>query len=183
MIRFTHLTSIALFGILAVGCGSDPKPEPDTPAGLGDASGAANANAGADADANKNKGTPVGIDPRIAEMCDLDETRFDFDSASLAPAATNVLDKLAECFVSGKGKDHAINLVGHADERGETEYNIGLGHRRAGAVAKYLDGKGLGGDRVDTSSRGDLEATIGTDEQGWAKDRKVEILLRDPADE
>ncbi|MBW2455694.1 MAG: OmpA family protein [Deltaproteobacteria bacterium] len=181
MIRFTHLTSIALFGVLAIGCGSDPKPEPDTAADLGSASGATNPNDGADA--NKNKGTPVGIDPRIAELCDLDETRFDFDSASLGAPAESVLNKLAECFVSGKGKDHSINLVGHADERGETEYNVGLGHRRAGAVAKYLDGKGLGGDRVDTSSRGDLEASVGTDERGWAKDRKVEILLRDPADE
>jgi len=181
MNRFTHLTSIALCGALAAGCGSDPKPEPDTAAdmGSGTAATAPTNTAGADA----NKATPVGIDPRIAEMCDLEETRFDFDSANLAPQARGVLDALAECFVNGKGKGANINLVGHADERGETEYNIGLGHRRAGAVAKYLEGKGFGGKRVDTSSRGDLEATIGTDEAGWAKDRKVEILLRDAEDE
>ena len=179
MIRTTHLTWIALCGVLAVGCGSDPKPEPDTAADQGAGTGATDPSKSDGDDAANRKAVPVGIDPRIAEMCDLPEARFDFDSSAVSSAARTVLDALAECFVNGKGKGHKLNLVGHADERGETEYNLALGHRRAGGVAAYLAKKGLGDDRVDTSSEGDREATIGADEAGWAKDRKVEILLRD----
>ncbi len=182
MIRTTHLSWIALCGVLAVGCGSDPKPEPDTAADHGANLGADDANKGDGDDGANKKGVPVGIDPRIAEMCDLKETRFDFDSTNLGSRARSVLDALAECFINGKGKGHKLNLVGHADERGETEYNLSLGHRRAGSVATYLAKQGLGDDRVGTSSEGDREATIGTDETGWAKDRKVEILLNDAED-
>jgi peptidoglycan-associated lipoprotein len=163
---------IVLAGVLALGCGSDPKPEPETP----------NTGGGAVTTTPAPKGdgsgdtAPVGIEDKIAKMCDLPEARFDFNSASVSSSARSVLDKLAECFLTGKGKGKNMNIVGHADERGETEYNFALGQRRAGSIADYLAKKGLKEDRVATSSRGELEAT-GTDKSGWARDRKVEILL------
>ena len=86
------------------------------------------------------------------------------------------LDALAECFINGPAQGKRMLLVGHADPRGEDEYNFGLGQKRAGAVADYLQGKGLEQGRMDPSSRGELDAT-GTDEAGWALDRKVEITL------
>jgi peptidoglycan-associated lipoprotein len=120
----------------------------------------------------------VGIDDRIVKLCNLPEPRFDFDSTRVGSAAAKVLDALAECFLNGPGKGKSIRLVGHADPRGETEYNFGLGQRRAGEVASYLGGKGLGEDRVATSSRGELDAT-GTDDEGYSKDRRVDIVLAD----
>ena len=163
---------IVLAGVLALGCGSDPKPEPETP----DTGGGAVTTTPGPKSNGSGDVAPVGIEDRIAKMCDLPEARFDFDSASVSDSARSVLDKLAECFLTGKGKGMNMNIVGHADERGETEYNFALGQRRAGSIASYLAKKGLKDDRVATSSRGELEAT-GTDSSGWARDRKVEILL------
>lgn len=120
--------------------------------------------------------TPVAIDSRIKEMCKLPEARFDFDSARLGSGAQNMLNALASCFLEGKGKGKNMNIVGHTDPRGPKDYNLALGHKRAAAVAGYLATKGLKDDRVDTSSRGEEEAT-GTEESGWSVDRKVEILL------
>jgi peptidoglycan-associated lipoprotein len=118
----------------------------------------------------------IRIDKRLADLCSLPQANFAFDSAALSPQAKAALDALAECLVSGRGKDERLTLVGHADPRGDEEYNLGLGQRRASSVATYLEGKNLPADRMETSSRGELDAT-GTDEATWAQDRRVDIGL------
>ena len=118
----------------------------------------------------------VTIDPRIVELCGISEPNFAYNSSSLSSQAKKTLDALATCFVSGPARGKNMRLVGHADPRGDEEYNFGLGQRRADNVGGYLAKRGLGGDRVETSSRGELDAT-GTDDAGWTRDRKVEILL------
>lgn len=118
----------------------------------------------------------VAVDDEVAKLCELEETRFDFNSAKLSKSASKVLDDLAVCFVSGPAKDRSMRLVGHADPRGDDDYNMGLGQRRAGSVSTYLAKKGLPDGRMETSSRGELDAT-GEDDSGWSKDRRVDILL------
>lgn len=170
MIRTTTLSWMALASLLAVGCGSDPKPPPQPqPSGNVRSSNDKGGNSQSD------KG-PVGIDDRIVKMCNLPEAHFEFDSAAVSDSARTMLDQLANCFLTGPAKGKNMRIVGHADPRGETEYNFALGQRRAGSIEKYLKDKGLGDDRVATSSRGELDAT-GTDEGGFARDRKVEIVL------
>lgn len=118
----------------------------------------------------------VTIDPRIVALCGIDEPAFEYNSSSLSKSAKATLDALATCFVSGPAVGKNMRLVGHADQRGDEEYNLGLGQRRADNVGGYLRKRKLGSDRVETSSRGELDAT-GTDEVSWTRDRKVEILL------
>jgi peptidoglycan-associated lipoprotein len=166
---------LALVSLLALGCGSDPAPPPETSSDAANAN-AATTTAQGNEDGDGDGPMGVGVDERIAKMCSLPEARFDFDSASVSASAKSVLDAIAACFVSGPGKDKGMNIVGHADPRGPTTYNFGLGQRRAGSVAKYLTTAGVTETRIETSSRGELEAS-GGDESGWAKDRKVEILL------
>ena len=120
--------------------------------------------------------SPVSVSDRIRKMCNLPQARFDFDSSQLSSSAKNMLDALATCFDTGAGKGKSINIVGHTDNRGPKDYNRALGHKRAAAVSSYLAGKGMGEDRVNVSSRGEEDAT-GSDEAGWARDRRVEILL------
>ncbi|MCA9637387.1 MAG: OmpA family protein [Myxococcales bacterium] len=132
-----------------------------------------------DADEGKdpNKAN-VTIDPRIIELCGIDEPHFSFNSSSLSPQAKKTLDALATCFKTGKAVGKNMRLVGHTDPRGDEEYNLGLGQKRADSVGGYLKKRGLGSDRVETSSRGKMDAT-GSDDASWAQDRKVEILLAD----
>ncbi len=119
------------------------------------------------------------VDGEVAKMCDLPEAHFELNSAALSGKAKSVLDKLAECFKSGPGKDKRMSITGHADPRGTEDDNFALGQRRSGSVGVYLQKAGLGENRIDTGSRGELDAT-GTDEAGWAKDRRVEIRLAKP---
>lgn len=121
----------------------------------------------------------VHIDDRIMKACgDIPKTHFGFDSADIDPDASSSLAALARCFTTGALAGRSVKLVGHADMRGETEYNFGLGQKRAGSVAEFLAKKGVESGHLSTSSHGEIEAT-GLDEDGWAQDRYVEVLLAD----
>jgi peptidoglycan-associated lipoprotein len=126
---------------------------------------------------SKDLGTGrVAIEPRLAAMCSLTEPNFDFDSSALSSSARGTLDLLAECLLGGAAKDKNIQMVGHADPRGDEEYNLGLGQRRATEVESYLRDKGVSDRRIETSSRGELDA-MGTNEATWGPDRRVDIAL------
>ena len=131
-----------------------------------------------DAEGKDPERSDVTVDPRITAMCGIDEPNFAFNSSALSSQAKRVLNAIAACFKDGPAAGHSMRLVGHADPRGDEEYNFGLGQQRADNVGRYLAKRGVGNDRLETSSRGELDA-VGTDEAGWKRDRKVEILLAD----
>lgn len=120
----------------------------------------------------------INISDEIKKACGLTDTeaRFAYNSANVREADRAVMKKLAECFTTGKLKGRTMQLVGHADPRGEPEYNLVLGGRRADNVAGALKAEGLPAAQVTTTSRGEMEAR-GTDEASWAKDRRVDIHL------
>jgi peptidoglycan-associated lipoprotein len=121
----------------------------------------------------------VHIDDRIVRACgDLPTAHFAFDSANVLPDSASALDALARCFVSGPLRGRGMKLIGHADPRGETEYNLALGHQRAYSVLDILAQRGIEIGRMTTSSKGEFDA-VGSDEDGWARDRKVEVILAD----
>ena len=51
-----------------------------------------------------------------------------------------------------------------------------LGGRRADNVKTAIVTAGMNGAKVDSTSRGEMDAS-GTDETGWAQDRRVDIML------
>jgi peptidoglycan-associated lipoprotein len=122
----------------------------------------------------------VHIDDAILKACGIQTPKafFAFDSAHLQAHDTSVLEQVARCFTTGPLKGRTVRLVGHADPRGETEYNFVLGNSRADAVGGFLRTKGLDKSKMQSSSRGELDAT-GTDESGWARDRRVDVQLAD----
>lgn len=172
--RTLHIFALTLASIVvAAGCGSAPKAQPVV--------GSSATNAVGPTTARQDVATPtsgsVQIDPRIAKACgDLPETHFAFDSARVQSDAASALNALARCFSTGPLKGRSMSLIGHTDPRGEVEYNLGLGQRRAGSVAGYLGGHGLSSNAMSTSSRGEQDAT-GRDEQGWARDCRVDVML------
>lgn len=121
----------------------------------------------------------VHIDDRIVRACgNLPTAHFAFDSTNVLPDSASALDALARCFVSGPLHDKGLRLIGHADPRGETEYNLALGHQRAYSVVDILAQRGVNLARMAASSKGEFEA-VGVDESGWARDRKVDVILAD----
>ncbi len=118
----------------------------------------------------------VNVAPEIVAACGMPTPHFAFDSSALGP--DEGLDALATCFTTGPMKGRKMVLVGHADPRGETEYNFALGQRRSGSVQDYLTHHRMNESNVTSTSRGELDAR-GTDEAGWAQDRRVDVSLGD----
>ncbi len=72
-----------------------------------------------------------------------------------------------------------VQLEGHADERGSSEYNLALGERRAQSVKKFLLDYGIATDRVTTISYGkERPAEQGHTEAAWSKNRRVAFNLK-----
>jgi peptidoglycan-associated lipoprotein len=129
------------------------------------------------ADNAQNTGT-IQISDEIRKKCGISDSEayFAFDSSRLRSTDLAPLDKVAVCFTRGPLSGRGIRLVGHADPRGPADYNMMLGHARADSVGHYLDDRGMERSKTETTSRGAQDAT-GVDESGWAKDRRVDVLL------
>jgi peptidoglycan-associated lipoprotein len=101
---------------------------------------------------------------------------FEYDSAALAEEDRVLLGQVAKCLTEGALKGRSVNLVGRADPRGEPEYNMTLGGSRSDTVKRYMVDLGVGREHMLGTSRGEMDAT-GTNESGWAHDRRVDVEL------
>ena len=100
---------------------------------------------------------------------------FEFDSAKLTSESIALLETHGN-FIAANG-EVTVRLEGHADERGSREYNIALGDRRAQSVRRVLLFQGASTDQVDTVSYGEEQpAVFGSNEEAWAKNRRVELI-------
>ena len=171
-----QLWTSALLATLAIGCGSEATPAPETPATKTETP-APPAKTSEKPGDDPTK-SDINISDKIKQACGLSdpEAHFAYNSSQVRASDKATLKKLADCFATGPLKGQKMNLVGHADPRGESEYNMVLGGRRAENVGSALKGAGLPAGQLSTSSRGALDAS-GTDEAGWAKDRRVDVML------
>jgi peptidoglycan-associated lipoprotein len=120
----------------------------------------------------------VRISDEIVKACGINEpdAYFAFDSANIRAEDSKVLAQVITCFTSGPLKGRTLKLVGHADPRGDSDYNMTLGQSRADSVATYMKSKGMDKSKTESTSRGAMDAT-GTDDPSWARDRRVDMML------
>jgi peptidoglycan-associated lipoprotein len=165
--------------VVTLGCGSDPAPPPKAPTGGTVVTTATPTPPPPPAKVGDiPTQSSINISDEIRKACGITDAEafFSYDSANVRPQDKAVLKKLADCFMTGPLKGRELRLVGHADPRGEEEYNMVLGGRRADNVKSAIAGEGMSADKIATTSRGKLDAT-GTDEGSWAKDRRVDVVL------
>lgn len=175
--RTLSVAALLLSSIVALGCGSTPKHPPAAPTGGTQQPQAAPTANTAKAEKNPQQ-SEINISGEIRKACGISDkdAYFAFDSAHVRPQDEKILHELAVCFTSGPLAGKKMSLVGHADPRGDAEYNMVLGGRRADNVKHYLAREKMNASQIVTSSRGAMDAT-GTDEAGWAKDRRVDVNL------
>jgi peptidoglycan-associated lipoprotein len=97
---------------------------------------------------------------------------FDFDSNVVHDADKPAIAANADYLLSHPNAK--VMLEGHTDPRGSREYNIGLGERRAKAVAHILIVKGVNPTQIRIVSYGaEKLATPGRTEADYQRDRRV----------
>ncbi|MCP5270495.1 MAG: OmpA family protein [Burkholderiaceae bacterium] len=98
--------------------------------------------------------------------------------ADLNPSLRPVLDQFAQ----GLDSTVLVRIVGHTDSTGSDAINDPLSLARARTVRDYLEDRGVPASRLMIEGRGSRQpvADNATD-AGRAKNRRVEIFLREPA--
>lgn len=78
---------------------------------------------------------------------------FEFDSSAITKDSAEALAKNVSIMRRHPNLD--VEVEGHCDESGSTEYNLALGQRRADAIQKYMTSAGLADARIRTISYGE----------------------------
>jgi outer membrane protein OmpA-like peptidoglycan-associated protein len=104
--------------------------------------------------------------------------RFESNSSSVTAETASNLESLANV-LAGRPESTNITLIGYADLRGDSYYNLRLSQQRADKIREILEilAPSLRG-RIKTIGRGEAEPVdFGTSERAHANNRRLEISL------
>lgn len=102
------------------------------------------------------------------------DVAFDLNKAELKPSFHSRLDEIIQTLK--ESPETKFEIIGHADNTGEADYNQGLSERRAAAVADYLTRGGIAPSRFTTSGRGEMDPVApNKTKEGRAKNRRVDL--------
>lgn len=171
--------------LVLAGCTKKPmRPDPSATV-LGPQGGGADINA-SPTDASFGN-LPAGLEPRGEGFDANNQNRsaleaqtvyFDFDSSTIKPSERAKLQAAKEYL--DQNPSYRLLLEGHCDWRGTAEYNLSLGDRRAAATKRYLQSIGVSHDKLDTLSKGSLEASSNADATTMEKDRRAALVVMNP---
>ncbi len=121
--------------------------------------------------------------PRVhvtdSEIVILEQVQFDTGLATIKKASDGLLDNVASVF-----KDHPeilkVEVQGHTDNKGTAALNKGLSQRRADAVSKALQKRGIAKERLFSKGYGqDVPIADNSTEDGRAENRRVQFKILD----
>jgi OmpA-OmpF porin, OOP family len=127
---------------------------------------------------------PVVVDKQFTLSSDV---LFDFNKATLKPAAGQALDTLYSQIEEARPKDGSATVIGYTDRIGSDAYNQKLSEQRAQTVANYLIGKGLPAGKVNVEGHGKNNPITGESCTSKSKrelivclapDRRVEVKVQ-----
>ena len=122
---------------------------------------------------------PVAAAPSDEELFNqsVKDAFFDYDKADIRPDAQQAL--MADAAFLQQHPNIRFTIEGHCDERGSTEYNLGLGDRRASAAKAFLVQQGVSADRIRTISYGkEKPFCTSHDEQCWQQNRRGHLVYQ-----
>ena len=118
-------------------------------------------------------GQPVARPP--AKILVLGSVFFPSGATALGPDASRMLQGIAATY---KGTAQKLEIVGHADGRGDAETNVRLSTRRAEAVRSYLVARGVPSRNMSVKSEGDRTPMAqGVEPEANAQNRRVEVRV------
>lgn len=118
----------------------------------------------------------AGKPPVTSASSPLRDVLFEYDSYDLRGNARDVLRGNADWLKSNPSA--RIEVEGHCDERGTSEYNLALGAKRSQTAKDYLVSLGISPDRISTISYGE-EIPVCTEpsENCWRQNRRARFVV------
>jgi len=117
-----------------------------------------------------------GIEGEVFETKLLKDIHFDFDKYDVRPQDEGILKENAAWLKNNPKMK--IQIEGHCDERGTSDYNLALGETRANMTKRYLVSLGIASDRISTISYGEERPLdTGHNEEAWAKNRRAHFVV------
>lgn len=113
------------------------------------------------------------MDNRIENL--FEPVLFEFDQSFIRPEDRPTLLEVYDYLLANPNA--RLLVEGHCDWRGTTEYNMALGDRRARSVSAYLTQLGADSQRIETVSKGDLEAVTEATDAQMARDRRADLVI------
>ncbi len=108
---------------------------------------------------------PVGVEHIIY---------FDLDSYTVKAEYQNVLDAHARYLRADRNR--RVNIEGHTDARGGSEYNLALGQKRSDAVRRSLSVLGVPESQMESVSFGkEKPVAQGSDESAYSQNRRAAL--------
>lgn len=167
------IMSVLLVNLLAA-CASD-KPKEVAPEPTAASSAAAPAESAAPAAATTAAATTADeLNDANNALLSKRSAFFPFDVDAVQAADKPMVQAHGEYL--GKNAGRKVTVEGNCDERGSSEYNLGLGNRRANNVKKMLVASGAKSAQVSTVSFGEEKPrATGHDEASWAQNRRADL--------
>jgi len=108
---------------------------------------------------------PVGVEHIIY---------FDLDSYTVKSEYQSVLEAHSRYLRADRNR--RVNLEGHTDARGGSEYNLALGQKRADAVRRALSTLGVPDTKMESVSFGkEKPVAQGSDESAYSQNRRAAL--------
>lgn len=118
----------------------------------------------------------ASIEAALPSRTDQYTILFDINTNKLNEAYKGELVTFAAYL--NKNKNVKVHIDGYTCELGSAEYNVALGQRRAHAVAKFLESKGVSERQIILVSYGkERPADPAHNELAWMKNRRVEVFF------
>jgi OOP family OmpA-OmpF porin len=113
----------------------------------------------------------------------LEKIQFDYNSAKIKQESMPIVDAVAAT-LKGHPEFTLVEVQGHADERGDDNYNLKLTQDRVNSVVNAMTAKGVDAKRIRAKGFGEycaLDNADGTstihNETQWEKNRRVEFKI------
>ena len=105
-----------------------------------------------------------------------DDIQFEYDSSLIRAESHEAIRRNAEALKSDTTL--RVEVEGHCDKRGTSEYNLALGEQRARGVKPLLMNYGVMDDQISTVSYGEeIPLDPSDSESAYAKNRRVHFAV------
>jgi outer membrane protein OmpA-like peptidoglycan-associated protein len=127
-----------------------------------------------DEDGCPDKGSVIIQDNNIII---LDKIQFAYNSAEILPASNKILDAVATT-LNHHLEFSLVEVAGHADERGNVQYNLHLTQDRVNSVMRALIARSVDRQRLRSKGYGAFcPIDPGHNESAWEQNRRVEFKI------